>query len=379
MSLNAVSVLFSTKLLPLIFAFVGFGLLITIHEFGHFIFCKIFKVSTPTFSIGMGPTLFKKQIGATNFRIAALPIGGYVEIAGLAEVGQGEQSSATDRGETSFSSKKYWQKASILLGGIIFNLLFAYLVFSAMFWIGIPKQKAELLISTKAETALFDKFGLKTGDKILSIKKEALNSDPKALAKQLNENFLAHFMKNETSEQIPLEILRNQEKISVVLSPKPTDTENEILLNSLEFKTEQVEGQYEKYSFFNAIKHGISSTNKWICNIILGIKYLITEKTLKGAGGPIMILSQTFKTAQRGIIPLLIFLAIISINLAILNILPIGALDGGQLLFATIEAIIRREIPEMVRLVINLASWILILSLILYLSYKDILRIFTGR
>ena len=85
-----------------------------------------------------------------------------------------------------------------------------------------------------------------------------------------------------------------------------------------------------------------------------------------------MILSKTFETAQKGIIPLLIFLAFISINLAVINILPLGALDGGQLLFVTIEAIIRREIPEIIKVTVNIASWVMLLSLILYLSYKDL-------
>ena len=110
--------------------------------------------------------------------------------------------------------------------------------------------------------------------------------------------------------------------------------------------------------------------------MVHGIVDLVKSKSLKGAGGPILIISQTYQTAQRGIIPLLFFLALISINLAIINILPIGALDGGQLLFASIEAIIRREIPEIIKNVINMASWIALISLILYLSYKDIILLF---
>ena len=92
-----------------------------------------------------------------------------------------------------------------------------------------------------------------------------------------------------------------------------------------------------------------------------------------------MIVSQSFKMAQRGILWLFVFLAIISINLAVINLLPIGALDGGQLLFETIEAIIRRKSPHVIRLTINLASWMLILSLILFLSYQDIRRAIFGR
>ena len=96
MNLFAFIVLSFSKIIPLVYALIGFGLLIAVHEFGHFIFCKIFKIHTPTFSIGMGPKIFQKQIGETNFVLSAFPLGGYVEIAGLAEVGQGDQKHSKD-------------------------------------------------------------------------------------------------------------------------------------------------------------------------------------------------------------------------------------------------------------------------------------------
>ncbi len=377
MNLNALAIIFSTKFLPLVLAIIGFGLLITVHEFGHFLFCKIFGIHTPTFSIGMGPTLFKKQIGKTNFRIAAIPIGGYVEISGLAEVGQGKQKSAKGVGKDSFASKPYWQKVLVMLGGVLFNLIFAYLIFSILFFIGIPKQKAEIYINTKVENMIKEKYGLQAQDKIIAINNQVLSNKPKELMPQLFKNLIKPVSQN-FDFNIELRVLRNGEKVNLTIKAISKEL-NEKILNSLEFKTTQIEGQYEKYPLLGSIAQGIKVTNQWIYQIIAGIKYLITQRTLKGAGGPVMIISKTFETAQKGLIPLLIFLAIISINLAIINLLPLGALDGGQILFATIEAIIRREIPVIIRLTINLASWILLISLILYLSYKDILRLFMGK
>ena len=124
--LGAFAIAFQSKLLPFIYAIIGFGLLITVHEFGHFFFCKLFGIYTPSFSIGMGPKILEKKIGTTNFKISALPIGGYVEIAGLAETGQGEQQHAQQEGENSFKNKPYWQKALVICGGVIFNLFLAY-------------------------------------------------------------------------------------------------------------------------------------------------------------------------------------------------------------------------------------------------------------
>jgi len=375
MSLNALTIVFSTKLIPLFLAIIGFGLLITVHEFGHFLFCKLFKIHTPTFSIGMGPTIYKKRIGKTNFRIAAIPIGGYVEISGLAEIGQGKQKSAKEKDDFSFSSKPYWQKVLVMLGGVLFNLIFAYIVFSVLFFIGIPKKKAALIIKEKVATIVEEKYNFKSGDKIIEIEGKQLSENPKTLMPILYQKLISPISKN-LDEKINLTILRDNKKVNLTINPLDSKKFNDNLLNSFELKTEELKGQYEKYPLISAIEHGIKVTNQWIYQIITGIKYLITQKSLKGAGGPIAIISKTFETAQKGFIPLFIFLAIISINLAIINLLPLGALDGGQILFATIEVIIRREIPGIIRLIINLASWALLLGLIVYLSYKDIIRLF---
>ncbi len=378
MSLNALAIVFSTKLLPLIYAIIGFGLLITIHEFGHFIFCKIFNIHTPTFSIGMGPKIIERKIGNTNFRLSAIPLGGYVEIAGLSEVGQGKQESAKIEGESSFAKKPYWQKAFVLCGGVMFNLLFAYIVYSSLFFIGIPKKKTNIIISPKIDISIQEKFNLKSGDKIISINNEILSEDAEKLLPIIKNKMIKPFAEN-AETQINIQIMRENQTIDLTLIPTKSTELNSEFINSFMLKSEDIKGQYEKYPFFQAIKKGIQVTNQWISQMFKGIIYLIKQRNLKGAGGPIMILSKTFETAQKGFIPLLIFLAFISINLAIINILPLGALDGGQLLFVTIEAIIRREIPEIIKMSINIASWVLLLSLILYLSYRDLISIFINK
>ena len=142
----------------------------------------------------------------------------------------------------------------------------------------------------------------------------------------------------------------------------------------LKLQTEKM--SYKKYPLFSAISKGVATTHEWIGNIFGNLKMLITKRNIKDFGGPIMIVSQSFQMAQQGLRLLLMFLAIISVNLAAINILPIGALDGGQLLFETIEVVIRRKLPEMLRFSINLASWVLILGLILWLSFQDIIALF---
>ena len=119
-------------------AIAGLGFLIAIHEMGHFLFAKLFGISTPTFSIGFGPQLISKKIGETTFSLSAIPLGGYVEIAGLAEVGQGEQGEAGRTDKRSFASKPYWQKMLVMLGGIGVNLGFAYVACIGLSFVQSP-------------------------------------------------------------------------------------------------------------------------------------------------------------------------------------------------------------------------------------------------
>ncbi|MCK4651326.1 site-2 protease family protein [Candidatus Babeliales bacterium] len=377
MNLNALSILVSSKVIPLIYAFIGFGLLIMVHEFGHFFFCKMFGIHTPTFSIGFGPKIIQKKIGSTNFRIAAIPLGGYVEIAGLAEVGQGKQKLAKIHDENSFTQKPYWQKLLVLSGGVLFNIFFAYIVYSMLFFIGIPKKKVEFYIASKIEDVVKEKFKIEPGDKIVSISNKKLSSSPKKLLTEIHKLLIIPLTQNK-SEQLQLGIMRGEKLIDITIPIELKELNNK-LIGSFELKTTPIEGKYEKYPIFSAISQGIKTTNNILYQTLYAIKYLITTRSLAGAGGPVMIITKTFETAQKGIIPLFLFLAFISINLAIINLLPIGALDGGQILFATIEAIIRREIPNIIRLIINITSWVLILWLILYLTYKDILRLLKFR
>jgi regulator of sigma E protease len=131
--------------------------------------------------------------------------------------------------------------------------------------------------------------------------------------------------------------------------------------------------------FFPAIKRGIEETNHWMYMTVKSLKQLFVRRSLEGMGGPVMIMKMSVSSAQHSILSLLLFLTIISINLAIFNLLPIGALDGGQILFSTIEAIIRRPLPIAVRIAINLASLVLFVGLAIYITFQDITTLFGAK
>ena len=347
---------------------MGIGFLIGFHELGHFIFCKLFKIRTPSFSIGMGPRILTKKIGETEFSLSAIPLGGYVEIAGSAEVGQGDQADAHADDEHSFSAKPYYQKLLVMLGGILFNLSFAYAALSLLFMIGMPKlgliypALASREVSNVAKESPASSL-LKNHDVITSV-----NGIEHRSGKTILDAVKASPLKT-----ITLDFLRDGKPLkgTVTLGTKEIKTGKN--------KTEEigflgVELSIPRYGFIGALKQGFKTTNTIIAEVTKAFKGMFTRNGFNQLGGPIAVISDTIKGASRGFKIFLFLLAFISINLAVLNLIPLPIFDGGQLLFYTIEAIIRRPLPNKIREWIHIVTWVGVLALALYLSFKDVMR-----
>jgi regulator of sigma E protease len=344
----------------------GIGFVIGFHELGHFLFCKLFKVSTPSFSIGFGPRLITKKIGDTEFALSAIPLGGYVEIAGAAEVGQGEQKEAARTDEHSFSSKPFYQKFAIMFGGILFNTAFAYAIFILLFMVGIPKsmilypKNATPIIEIIKPGSAAEKAGLKVNDTILTINGRALNDDATSFIKEIQSM---------PGQQVALRIQRDQQLQELTVTPEAmTSLGKQVGTLGVIFQTQPLEG----LPVLTAIKEGIRVVNAQIYNTIMTIMHVFSKGDTSLVVGPVMLISETAKGAQSGFKTFLLFLAFISISLAVMNLLPLPILDGGQIVFYSIEAIIGRPIPIKVREYIHIACWVALLALVLYLSAKDL-------
>lgn len=345
---------------------IGIGFLIGFHELGHFLFAKLFNVRTPSFSIGFGPQLISKKIGDTQFSLSALPLGGYVELAGSAEIGQGGQKEAQATDAGSFKSKPFYQKFLVMSGGILFNLAFAYFAFSAIFKLGMEPTPylqplyANRTIDTVEEKSPASLVGLKPGDTILAI-------DGKKIDNALD--FL-HFIGSNPNKMIELEI----ETQGIILRKEMTIGSKSVANQTVGFlgvtlQTKKLEPQ----PLFTAIRNGVALTNRIIASTAYSFKNIFQTKDFSQVRGPLFLIAETVKGASKGWQNLIIFLAIVSINLAVLNLLPLPILDGGQILLYGIEALIGKSLPIKIREYIFIATWIALLSLILYLSSKDIL------
>ncbi len=356
------------KAFSIAIALFGIGFLIGFHELGHFLFCKLFGIGTPTFSIGFGPILYKKKAWGTDFTLSAIPLGGFVEIAGAAEMGQGEQKEAHSTKNDSFATKPYYQKFLVMTGGILCNMLFAYTTFILLSLTGIPQTP---LVPTHTKTTIrklqdngtAKKAGLLEGDSI-----ETINGV------EVKDNFpkLIETVHPLADKSATVKYKRNGQSKNITFTIGHRDEAPQVgSLGISEFEMDAIPPQ----SLFKAISQGIKLTNAWIAQTFSGIVGMFKKADMKNVGGPIVIISALTAGATANFKIFLILLAIISINLAVINLVPLPILDGGQLLFYTIEAIIGRPLPIKVREYIHIASWFLVLGFVIYLSVFDIARI----
>jgi regulator of sigma E protease len=367
-------IIFSYFLNKFFFVFIGLlglGLLIAIHELGHFLLCKLFNVYTPSFSIGFGPIILTKKIGETDFKLSAIPLGGYVEIAQSEDQVIPQESNALY-----FETINWWKKLSIMLGGIAFNLLSAYLIF-----IGLTIGKDHTIIYKNYASCAIKE--IKQGS-------EAFN-------KNLNASFtiekIDEFSLDQTKPLLgQLEIL-----MLSPFNPKVTFTNNahEIIELVLEIPNETITNEKKKawiifeklsdlgitftikkpISVVSAIATGIKQTNNLIHATFSGLISALKGSSSASLSGPIMIIAISSKVIEKGVSQFLIFLALISINLALMNLIPLPILDGGQILFLAIELIFRRPLNSKIREYISLICWIGFIVLFVYLSWNDILKL----
>jgi regulator of sigma E protease len=360
-----ISFIFSNiKVLLLIAASIfSIGVLVAIHEFGHFFFAKLFGVRTPSFSIGMGgPIMWSKKIGDTEFKINSIPFGGYLEIAGLAEVGQGKQQEAHAIDSGSFQIKPYWQKILIMSGGVLFNLLAGFIVFIGLFCFGMPKtpfygaETARPIISKTVDGSIAQKINLQENDEILSINQSA-TPNILSLLKELQQN---------SNKPISLRVKRADQELNLATELDKTGR------LGIDFKAEY----FPRYGFFGSITQAWKATAHITHDVYSTIVAIFTKRALNKISSPLLIISYFVTNASQGLALILCFLAFISISLFLFNLIPLPITDGGQIILVTIESIIGRQIPEKTREIIYLTTWGLILILTAYLVVKDSIMLF---
>ena len=359
----------------LIFFLVLF-VLILVHEWGHFIVAKKTGMRVDEFGIGFPPKLFGVQKGETEYTFNALPIGGFVRILG--ENGADSDSlSAADQART-FGARPKWAQALVLIAGVTMNVLFAWLLFSATYMIGVSTAVDEASAGPEARmlvaTTLPDSpaAAIPAGAQIISVtngEDELSNPTPTSFAE---------FVTGAAPDDVQVVYTFGAEQAEVSIAPVQgliaSDPERYAVGVSLAL----VETQ--RQSFFEAITNGFASTIDGLQAIVVGLSSLIAQSFAGTAdytqvAGPIGIVGMVDDAAAFGLTALLTFTAIISLNLAVINLLPFPALDGGRLVFVAIEAVTRKEIPAIWTGRMNLVGFALLMLLMVVVTYNDILRL----
>ncbi len=349
-----------------IFAFcIVLGVLIFFHELGHFLVARLFGVGVEKFSLGFGPRIFGKKIGRTDYRLSAIPLGGYVKMVG----DEPDQDLPEEDIPYAFTHKHVFKRIMIVAAGPAFNLFLAALIFWGLFWTH-GEFVLEPVIGAVTQGAPADRAGLEQGDRILAIDNQAIE----------NWEQMAGIISGSQGRELEIEVERQGAVLKFAVRPEKTATKN-IFGEDVERWVIGITsgGQYttRPMGAVEAAKAGVVQT--WelsrltVISIFKIIKGSVSSKTL---GGPLMIAKMAGQQAKAGATSLIAFIAFLSVSLAVLNFLPIPVLDGGHLFFFIIEAIIGKPVNTRVREIAQQAGIFILILLMIFVFYNDIMQLF---
>ncbi len=357
----------------IVLAALLFGILIFVHELGHFIFAKLCNVKVLKFSLGFGPRIVGKRIGETEYVVSAVPLGGYVKMYGE-DVGDEVSEQDNDR---SFKSQALWKKAVIVLAGPVFNILLTFGLYTSLLATGIevpvPDLKNLMPVVDEVDPSYpAAAAGLIKGDKIMRIGGSEINTWIDII------NMVG------TNPAKPLEFVvqRGDQLYTLTITPRAIQEKDRsgqpITIGRIGIR-KSGQGLYtfiKSVSIFDVPMKGAFATYKMGTVIFDSIRMTINgEISVRNLGGPISIFTESSKAASAGFITYFLFMALVSVNLGVLNLLPIPVLDGGHLLFMGIEAIKGGPVSDTVVAISQRIGIALLLALMILVMYNDIFRL----
>jgi regulator of sigma E protease len=341
------------------------GIIVFVHELGHFLSMKRLGVGVNKFSLGFGPKLIGKKIGEAEYQIAVFPLGGFVKPVGE---DPREEVKEEDRAR-SLSTQPIWKRGVIFSAGSLFNLLLAAVLFSAVNLFGIPYFPPKIGEVSPGLPA--EKAGLRKGDLVLSI-------DDVRVTKWDDLSKIIHGSKG---KELLMKVKRDGEIFEITVTPQLSKVKN---LFGEEVQTVMIgitpteEILVEKVNPFVAFGMGFAQTWSGIKLTVVSVVKLIQRVVpAKTIGGPILIAQLAGEQAKRGLVSFGLFIAILSINIGIINFFPIPILDGGHLFFLGLEAVLRKPLSIRKMEIAQQVGLIFILLLMLFAFYNDLLRVFS--
>ena len=335
--------------MTIVLSLVILSLLILVHEWGHFLAAKKAGIQVYEFSIGMGPAIISRTLGETKYSIRLLPIGGYVKMAGM-EPGD-------ENNPRGFNKKSLFQRAAVVSAGSLMNFLLAIVLFVFVFTvIGIPSASnvvGEVMADSPAAEA-----GLRPGDKILVIDGRKVN----------NWNDLVGIIHKNPGKRLEMIVQRDNSKFTVNIVPYLDSERNVGLIG--------IKQSVEKQNLLNSIYLGISNALNIIFMIFWGFIRMIIGEIPAEVAGPVGIVTIIGDVARFGLANILNFTAVLSLNLGLINLFPIPALDGSRLLFIFVEWLRGKPIDPQKENFIHFIGFAILILIMLIITYQDIIRIF---
>lgn len=343
----------------ILIAILFFSLIIFVHELGHFLTARLFKVKVHEFAIGMGPKLISWGKGETKYSVRAIPVGGFCSM-------EGEDSDSDDEG--SFSKKPWYARLIILASGAAMNIVLGFVI--CVIYVAIVSSNSGVpstVVSSVVEGSDAADF-IQPGDRIVKINGQKTN---------IIED-ITFIMQRNGSKEFEITVDRNGEKLTKTLKPFEDKYEDGTSRYLVGFT-----GSLEKPTPFNVLREAFYET-VWTGKIVfVSLGMLISgEAGMNEVSGPVGVVSVMNDAVQpgglAGLLNILYIATLISVNIGIMNLLPIPALDGGRILFVIIEAIRRKPIPPEKEGMVHAVGMILLFGIMIFATWNDIMRLFTG-
>jgi len=342
---------FDATLTTVLAAIFVFGLLIFVHELGHFVFAKLTGMRVDEFAIGFGPKIIGYQYGETFYSLRIFPLGGYNKIAGM--------DLEEDDDERAFGRKPLWARALMIFGGALMNFILPVILFAMIFSIrGFDVPTDESIIGQVITGRPAAQAGLQAGDRITAIDEQPVNTWAE-MVRTINSN---------PGHQLVLLVQRNSETFKTIVTPEldPNLQRGLIGVGPLLLHTEP--------TLLASVGYAFTQTALILKEMVMGIAHMITGTASFDVAGPLGVAQMAGQAAQIGIMRLLELTAIVSLNLGLINLLPLPALDGGHIVILILEGIRKKPISKSAIYTIQMIGFALILALVVTSTYKDILR-----
>ncbi|MBE3084754.1 MAG: RIP metalloprotease RseP [Bacteroidetes bacterium] len=339
------------------------GVLIFVHELGHFLAARIAGVGVLKFSLGFGPKIIGKKIGETEYALSWIPLGGFVKLLGES----GNEELPPEDEKRSFLKQPTWKRMLIILAGPVFNFLLALVIFIIVFIYGLPNLTANVG-EVQKESAAFE-AGMMSGDKVITIdgKKIVFWEEIKPIIAEGK------------GKQVEVTLERGMVKKNFLITPRLSKSKNlfgeEIsayLIGISPAGNTIVERKNPWEAIIAAVNKTWEISKLTIISVVRMLEGVISPRTL---GGPIFIAQIAGAQVKEGIIPFILFMAILSINLGVINLFPIPVLDGGHIFFYLIEIVTRKEISTKVKEISQQIGFVILLMLMFFVIIIDIERL----